>query len=307
MLRRTGWLFVAILAVAVRLPAQDAAVETKAKPKKPESKFFDSDGVKIHYFVKGEGEPVILVHGFTASALLNWIQPGVFDALAEDYQVIAIDNRGHGRSDKPHDPEQYGVEMVEDVVRLMDHLGIEKAHVAGYSMGGFITCKLLATHPDRLLSATLGGAGWRRDTDDVDGLLNELAESLEQGKGIGPLIRRLTPEGQPEPSEEQIAAMSQVVLLMNDAKALAAVARGMAGLTVSESELKANKVPTLALIGETDPLKAGVDEMAPVTENLEVVVIEDADHMSAFGRPEFLEGLQKFLAAQRQTAEAAAK
>ena len=103
-----------------------------------EDKTFDSRGVKIHYIIEGQGEPVILVHGFTASIPVQWGLPGIISKLAKQYQVIALDNRGHGNSDKPHDPDSYGKQMPEDVLRLMDHLKIKKAHVVGYSMGGFM-------------------------------------------------------------------------------------------------------------------------------------------------------------------------
>src|SRR5438067_2910932 len=121
--------------------------------------FFDSNGVKIHYSVHGKGEPVLLIHGFTVSYPLQWVYPGISSALAKNYQVIGLDCRGHGRSGKPHDPKKYGMEMGEDAIRLLDHLDIRSAHLVGYSMGGFITLKLLALHPDRFLTATAGGAG----------------------------------------------------------------------------------------------------------------------------------------------------
>src|SRR5579863_3555872 len=123
---------------------------------KAEDQFFLSDGVKIRYIVEGEGEPVLLIHGFAANLQVQW--GGVIKDLAKDYKVVALDNRGHGRSGKPHEPEKYGIQMVEDAIRLLDHLNIDKAHVVGYSMGGFITNKLLTTHPERLITATLGGA-----------------------------------------------------------------------------------------------------------------------------------------------------
>lgn len=294
----------ALAAVTVSASAQEAAATAKpaaaAKVKiKPGS--FDSDGVKIVYAEAGEGEPVILIHGFTASAAMNWIGPGIFDALAKNYHVIAIDNRGHGKSDKPHDPAAYGAVMVEDVRRLLDHLKIERAHLVGYSMGGFISNKFLAEHPQRVLTVTLGGAGWSKEHGETLSMLDELASSLEQGKGIAPLIIRLTPEGQPKPTDEQIQAMNSMVLLMNDPKALAAVARGMKGLAVTEEEVKGNKAPVLALIGEIDPLKTGVDELAAVMPNLEVVVIEKADHMTAFSDAKFIESLTRFLGEHSQT------
>src|SRR5579883_1762190 len=113
----------AALLSAARLPADTGA-----------SQSFDSNGVKIHYTVEGKGEPVLLIHGFAANADFNWRQPGVIKALAENYKVIALDNRGHGQSGKPHDIAKYGEEMAEDAVRLLDHLGIKKAHIVGYSM-----------------------------------------------------------------------------------------------------------------------------------------------------------------------------
>ncbi len=269
-------------------------------------KFFDSNGVKIHYVVEGEGEPVVLIHGFTASIQMQWGLPGILSKLSKDYQVVAFDNRGHGRSGKPHDPNMYGVEMVNDVTRLMDHLNIKKAHVVGYSMGGFITDLLVATHPDRLITATLGGAGWMRPDDSRMSFMTELADSLDAGKGIGPLINQLTPAGRPKPTEEQIDSFNQMLSLTNDPKALAACVRGMGKLNVTEAQLKANKVPVLALIGELDPLKAGVDELKSVMPDLKVVVIEDTDHMTAFRDPKFIGSLEDFLEAHSKVKPAAA-
>ncbi len=288
-----------LVLVAFALCAAHSLAEEQAKPKSKDQ-FFDSAGVKIRYQVTGQGEPVVLVHGFTASIENQWGLPGILSKLSKDYQVIALDNRGHGKSDKPHDPKQYGAEMIGDVLRLMDHLEIAKAHVVGYSMGGFMTNYLMVHHPDRLLSATLGGAGWRKPGDTRLAVLDELAESLEAGKGITPLILLLTPPDKPKPTEEQLTAINQMVLLMNDPKALAACIRGMGNTTVTEAELKANKVPTLALIGSDDPLKVGVDELAEVMPNLKVEVIEGTDHMTAFSNPEFIDGLTAFLAAHSE-------
>src|SRR5438445_7936307 len=107
---------------------------------------FDSNGVEINYSVKGKGEPVILIHGWLSSGWINWDLPGTTDLLAKDHQVICVDLPGHGRSDRPTKDEAYGPELVEHVVRLMDHLKLKKAHVVGYSMGGIITAKLVARH-----------------------------------------------------------------------------------------------------------------------------------------------------------------
>ena len=271
-----------------------------------EDAYFDSNGVKIHYVVQGEGEPVVLIHGFTANIQMQWAVPGILSKLAKDYQVIALDNRGHGKSDKPHDPKQYGAEMVNDVIRLLDHRKLAKAHIVGYSMGGFMTDYLVNNHPERVITATLGGAGWSRAGDERLDFIDALAESLENGKGIGPLIERLTPAGQPKPNEQQIEFINTMVMSANDPQALAACIRGMSGLQVTEAQLRANKVPTLALIGGDDPLKVGVDELAPVMSNLNVVVIDNTDHMTAFSSPEFIGGLSEFLESHSRAVAGAA-
>ena len=244
---------------------------------------FESDGVDIRYVTAGEGDPVILVHGFTATAAANWMLPGVFSRLAQGYQVIAIDARGHGGSGKPHDPEAYGEKMVKDVVHLMDHLGIDRAHVGGYSMGGFITMKLLATAPERLRSAIVGGAGWMRPEDDQS-LMEAIAQSLESGGGAAPLLEALTPEGETI-APEAMQAMNAQVLATNDPLALAAVARGMPNLAVDRKDIEFNTVPVLVVIGSKDPLKEGVDAMSDVLGNHETVVVDGADHISILINP----------------------
>lgn len=269
-----------------------------------ENRYFDSDGVRLRYVVEGEGEPVLLIHGLGASIHLQWGGPGVLDELAKEYRVIAFDNRGHGRSGKPHDTEEYGDDMVADAVRMLDHLGIAQAHIVGYSMGAMITDKLLAEHPERFLTATLGGAGWVKANDDRAAFLQELAESLDREEGIGPLLARLTPEGgaKPDAKHFRFRLISKAFGLVNDQKALAAVARAMNELAVTEQQLRNNRVPTLALIGEKDPLKVTVDEMAEVMPHLTVSVIPGADHFRAYSRPEFIRELKIFLGAHSSTA-----
>lgn len=259
--------------------------------------FFHSDGVRIRYIDMGKGEPVVLVHGFAATFALNWALPGTLAALSKDYRVIALDVRGHGGSDKPHDDALYGEEMANDVIRLLDHLKIERAHIVGYSMGAFITNNLVARHPERILSATLGGGGWMRPGDQRLLVLDVLADSLDKGRGITPLLLALTPSGVPKRTTEQTQLTNRMFMLANDQKALASVARTMNRLAVTEQQLKGNRVPVLAIIGEIDPLKVGVDELEGVMPHLNVVVIDNADHLATFWSPKFVESLKTFLAA----------
>jgi len=109
-----------------------------------------ADGVRIHWMEAGDGVPVVLLHGYTSCCDAGWFVNGVAKELARDHRVIGIDARGHGRSEKPHDPAKYpGDAMPADVIAVLDHLGVRKAHFHGYSMGGGIVAHLMALHPDR--------------------------------------------------------------------------------------------------------------------------------------------------------------
>jgi pimeloyl-ACP methyl ester carboxylesterase len=256
---------------------------------------FDSNGVRIRYIVQGEGEAVVLIHGFAANVQLQWFAPGIFDTLARGHRVIAMDVRGHGSSGKPENVEKYGTEMVEDVVRLLDHLKIQKAHIVGYSMGSLITGKMLATHPDRMLSATLGGTGIFLEEEKLPPFVDKLADSLDRGKGMRPLVAALTPPGKPILPEATIQMLNRT-LIGNNSKPLAAVVHSWKALVVSKEKLKANKVPTLALVGMDDPIKEiTVDNIKRDFANLKVVEIEGADHITAYCTPKFIYNLRKFL------------
>jgi pimeloyl-ACP methyl ester carboxylesterase len=178
----------------------------------------NANGVKIAYFVEGEGEPVVLIHGWLSSAAINWVLPGTSALLAKDCQVIALDVRGHGLSDKPTNEDAYGVELVEDIVRLLDHLKIKKAHIVGYSMGGVIAGNFIAKHPDRVLSGTLGGMGW-----------------LQVGSVAQFGLERI---GRNDPND----------------RAHAIYGRSLARLALTEEELQSIRVPMFVLVGENDNL-----------------------------------------------------
>ena len=122
---------------------------------------FNSDGVSIAYVDEGEGEPILLIHGFASNIAANWRDAGWIRALAEaGRRVIAFDNRGHGQSEKLYDPSRYGApSMAEDARRLLDHLGIARADVMGYSMGARIATFLMLQHQERVRSAILAGVG----------------------------------------------------------------------------------------------------------------------------------------------------
>src|SRR5512141_627649 len=124
---------------------------------------FQHDGVEIAYFDEGEGEPIVLVHGFASNKEVNWLQPGWVTTLTRaGRRAIALDNRGHGASSKLYDPAAYhSATMAEDVRALLDHLKLERADVMGYSMGARIVTFLTIDHPARVRSVVIGGMGSR--------------------------------------------------------------------------------------------------------------------------------------------------
>ena len=271
--RFIGLLIVCLAAAPALSPAQQSAGES-----------FDSSGVQIHYVDEGRGVRVVLIHGFTGSYARHWEAPGVLDALQKaGYRVIAMDCRGHGQSGKPHDAGQYGLEMVRDVVRLLDHLKIARAHVVGYSMGGSIATQLLVKHPDRLLTVTLLGAGWAgEDLTVTNAQMLALADSFAR-RDASYLIRGVTSGGANGPTDAEVAALSAALFARNDADALAAVARGYLPLVdVSRDSLRSTHVPVLALIGELDSMNMdAVKRMKGVMPALEVIELPGATHASS--------------------------
>ena len=204
--------------------------------------FFEVNGVRLHYVEAGQGTPVILVHGLACDHVPNWMLPRVFQKLSRRYRVIALDIRGHGKSDKPHDPAQYGLELVDDVVRLMDHLGIAKAHVVGYSLGGFITLKLALRHPERLLSAAPCGAGWSANPAEELKLLFSLSEDVEQGRGLTVLLNWLQALKKPLPGPV-LWFMHHLTSLFNDMKAISCLLRNTPALVATESRGPKQRCP----------------------------------------------------------------
>jgi pimeloyl-ACP methyl ester carboxylesterase len=286
------------------LPKDSAAQQ--AGLKKP---WFDSDGVPIHYLVTGreDGEPVVLLHGFASSSEAQWSP--VIAALQKDYKVIAMDLRGCGGSGKPHDPKKYGIEMMKDVIRLLDHLKIDKAHIVGYSVSAG-TGLLLAVHQgQRIRTLSCCGAGTisfgsntppagnpNPDLIPRNALLDALAAALDK-RSIAPLTLRLTPKGQPQPTPEAIKAHDAALLSVNDARALAAMIRGAGrkDTRITERQIQDIRVPTLAIVGADDPLKFGVDNLKRLLPGTRVVVIGRAHHLDVYRRPEFVSALKQFL------------
>ena len=278
------------------------------RPAEAEDGVFDSNGVKIRYVTEGEGEPVVLVHGWMGDSSM-WGRDGSGNTKlntkdADGFQLIALDCRGHGKSDKPHDPEKYGSEMAADVVRLLDHLKLEKAHLIGYSSGAFIAGKVAATHPDCVLSVVYAGqapvvAGAKSsDFSEVE----VFAKAVDKGEDLGSYIIAVTPLGKPKPTEDQAKAIAKLLYDGKDVKAFAAAGRSFKNLDVTGEQLKKCKAPILFIHGgnESDYVKSRVATVQKLLGRGEVKIIEGADHITTLTNPEFGSTVLEFLRANKQ-------
>ncbi|MGE0359330.1 MAG: alpha/beta fold hydrolase [Vicinamibacterales bacterium] len=283
-----------------------AAVMLLAAPAGAQDLFFDSAGVRIRYVDRGTGEPVVLLHG-NGGSLQGWIDAGIAATLARDYRVIALDARGHGQSGKPRDAAAYGRQMGLDVVRLLDHLGIRRAHMVGYSMGASILGKLVTTHPDRFLTLTMGGSPGRFKFTPAEAarLEREAAEKERECVSRSQMIR-LAPTGQPPPTEAAIQTASKACLANpnQDRFALAALHRGFTDLAVTADQVRAIQVPTVAIVGSLDGYVADFKDLQALRPAMRLVVIEGASHGGPKGamlRPEFLAAVRELIATHPTT------
>ena len=251
-----------------------------------EDQYFLSRGVRVRYVVEGQGPPVVLIHGLTVDIDWQWVEPGVTKALARDYRVIAIECRGHGKSDKPHEPDAYGIEMVEDVCRLLDHLKLKKAHIVGYSLGGSIALKLLVTHPERCGTVILGDSAVYHETYDFS---DEDRAARNLAKASGP--DDIMPRPPPESPSDVVRRREAWIGISHDLKAYTAVFQSLKCFQVTNAELRANAVPVLGLFCKMD---SRVEYLTNHLSKLKMVVI-GGSHVDGFRRPEFISNLKDFL------------
>jgi pimeloyl-ACP methyl ester carboxylesterase len=250
---------------------------------------FSHDGLTIAYFDEGDpsGDPILLIHGFASTANVNWVSPGWLKTLGDaGYRVIALDNRGHGGSDKPHDPTLYHpLAMAADAIALLDHLGIADTHVMGYSMGARIAAFLTLANPHRVRSLILGGLG----------------------------IGMVTGVGEWDPIADALTAPSLDVVThargrmfrafadqtKSDRKALAACISTSRAL-LSVEDVGRIDVPVLIAVGTKDDIAGSPQELATLIPHALALDIPGRDHMLAVGDRVFKKAALEFLARVEQ-------
>ena len=243
---------------------------------------FDSAGVEIAYIDEGTGDPIVLVHGFASNITFNWVDPGWVRHLTRaGYRVIALDNRGHGESEKIHDPGVYGAPMMaEDARRLLDHLGIEKTDVMGYSMGARISAFLALNHPERVGHLIFGGLGF--------GMV----------EGVGdpePIAQALEADTIDDVKHQSGRAFRQFAdQTKSDRLSLAACMRS-SRQKIQPDEVSGILSPVLIAVGTRDAIAGSARDLAALIPNSSVLDIPDRDHMVAVGDKVFKQGVLDFL------------
>ena len=244
---------------------------------------FTHDDVEIAFLDEGEGEPIVLVHGFASNKDVNWVYPSWVTTLTQaGRRVIALDNRGHGKSTKLYDPAAYhsGI-MAEDVRALLDHLDIPRADVMGYSLGARITAFLALAHPRRVRSAVFGGLGIR------------LVEGTGMPEAIAQALEAPGQDDVANPTAHGYRVFAEKT--HSDLRALAACIRG-AHQRVGREDLGRITVPVLVAVGSNDEVAGSAEALAALIPGARALIVPGRDHMLAVGDRVFKTGVVDFLA-----------
>jgi len=243
---------------------------------------FLSDGVEIAFEAEGMGEPILLIHGFASNIRVNWLSTGWIGFLTQrGRKVIAMDNRGHGLSAKPHDPARYAAtEMAEDAYRLIVRLGHDAVDVMGYSMGARIGALLAMRHPKRVRRLVLAG----------------LAENMFRGLGGSETIAAgLEADSIEEVSDADARAFRMFAEMTgSDLLALAACMRG-GRQRITRDDLAQIRAPVLVVAGGDDPLAGAVEPLVAAIPDARGLTLPGKDHMKAVGDPAFKRAVAEFL------------
>jgi pimeloyl-ACP methyl ester carboxylesterase len=251
---------------------------------------FSSDGVRIAFADEGpaggpseaKADPVLLIHGFASSVRYNWREPGWIALLVRNgFRVIAMDNRGHGESAKLYDPQDYGAAlMAEDARRLLDHLGLARADVMGYSMGARISAFLALAHPERVRSAVFAGLA---------------GNMVRPVAGTGPIAHALEADSIDDvtnPTARTFRAFADRT--GSDRRALAACIRGARDPLTREMVARI-ACPVLVVAGGDDVLAGPADDLARLIPGAQALTVPRRDHMRTVGDRIYMDGVLDFL------------
>jgi pimeloyl-ACP methyl ester carboxylesterase len=246
--------------------------------------FFDCDGVNLHYLERGAGPPVILIHSMASNIQHSWIDTAWMEHLRSAFRVIALDCRGHGLSGKSYDPDFYTADrMADDVVHLLEHLGIARVLLAGYSMGACVALNMAVRYPGRVRAMVIGGVSSRAYKVPPRDELERMVEILN--------------------ADDTSAYTDKAALFMrsfcikngNDPKALAAFSMHRRP-DVEQSQLASIRAPVLIMAGTRDAVVQGVDDLVVSIPGARLMKLAGRTHLDALSDPLFKQAAAEFFA-----------
>lgn len=263
----------ALILALVALPAATLAQEPRVF-----SRYVTvSDGMRIHYLEAGQGTPVILLHGSSGTSESNYLETGILQALAVNHRVLALDFRGQGKSDRPADPRRYASDNYpRDILAVMDKLGVQRAHFAGYSMGGEMLAPLLSLAPERIITATFGGSGLLEPDPKVDAAL----------KAKDPKGR----DRDPPPYAQRLWSRQNL-----DALRAMEKGRRMSPPTTPPADPRRVTFPILMIIGEYDTPTRFSSLMRRSFKDVRLAIVPGRDHGTALADPRYAATLVDFI------------
>jgi pimeloyl-ACP methyl ester carboxylesterase len=255
--------------------------------------YASNNGVKIYYEVEEKGPPLIMIHGL-GDNLSQWRRCGHSDALKNDYQLILLDARAHGKSDKPHEPSAYGSKMAEDVLAVLNDLGIRKTHYIGYSMGATIGFRLATGHADNFLSFIFGGSSpYPPNEAAIKGremIIEMMKLAIKDPQAY--IKRREQSFGRaltPQERKDQLAGDPEA--------GLALMSNPDNYPTFSNHDLSLISVPCLFFCGDLDTAYTGAKEAASHIKKAKFIPLPSLNHVTAFARSDLvLPHIKEFLA-----------
>jgi pimeloyl-ACP methyl ester carboxylesterase len=264
-----------LLLLALGTPATSfAQVAAPAAPRtiaQAPDHFFTRADARLRYREAGRGQPVVLLHGYTQRIEL---MQDLADSLSGAFRVIVLDERGFGESSKFSDPARYGRPMVEDVIGLLDHLKIRRAHLVGHSMGALVAAQVALRHPERVASASLLAGPFWPDSAALRQSAEPFVRALERGEGLVPFIKWVFP-GIPDSLAVAFNAQAMPGL---DLGSLVASLKAMGGLAVSAGQHPARSTAVLIAAGTGDPLLPQSQSLRNRWPEAQYVEVPGANH-----------------------------
>jgi 3-oxoadipate enol-lactonase len=261
-------------------------------------KYLVAGDVRLRYREVGRGEPVVLLHGLTRS-LEDWVM--IADSLAVTHRVITLDQRGHGRSSTFTDPARFGIQLADDVIRLLDELHIPRAHLVGHSMGADVVANVTSRWPARVATASIIAPPIYADSAAYMQANGRWVADVQRGAGISQFIKWLFPGT----SDADAASGSAAILAKIPAPSFAALHGSISALMVPASRASAVRgVPTLVVGGTGDPLLPQARWLASWWPGAKFLEVAGANHGSIVGSPEVwvaIRGLQRTRTAAAST------